>query len=367
MKQLLILLVWFGATPALADETVSLAQTYRGLRTAAETAPLFWQPWVHEPVAQVAQAGYADLIKRAEKMPNLSASDLWAIGECHAALGASERALASFRLSLKKQDNADAHLGLARVLLATDVREADRHVEKAAALQPDHAELASYQLLASKTLESQRDWAEAARRLVRYLEAVKPLRERDPANRALADEVAQRGLELDRLRRFVALVGEAAPGLKPRAVIQGEKLEPAGLQGRVVVLDFWAAWSPPSRRRMDVLQRLAARHGDKDLVVVGCTQLVRQAYRAEDDQTRHDPALTPAQEQAGLAAFAARHKINYPLLVAGPATYAEYGVLSLPHTVVLDREGKVRHIFLAFAEEKAKDLEAALEDLVKTR
>jgi tetratricopeptide (TPR) repeat protein len=368
VKRLLLLaLVCSGTAPARAGDAIALPDTYRGLRTLDEVAPLFWKSWVHQTVSLVARGCYTELIKQAEAKGNLDATELWAVGECHAVLGAANKAAASYRLSLRQQDNADARLGLARVLLATDPAEADRQFEKAVALQPDHVELGTYHLLAAQAWQSRRDWAEAARRLERYLDHLRPQRDRDSTNRYLAERCDQAGLQLDRLRRFVALVGQAPPELKARAAIQGEKVELASLRGRVVVVDFWGAWSLPSRRRMDLLQRLAARHGDKDLAVVGCTQLVRQAYRAEDDRMRHDPALTPARERAGLAGFAARHNVKYPLFVVGPATLEEFGVLSLPHTVVLDRQGNIRLIFLGMEAAKEKDLETGVEELVNAR
>jgi thiol-disulfide isomerase/thioredoxin len=363
-----LLLILLFAAPTRADDMASIGDAYRAVRDSSQLVLAFSRnESVNAATVKVARDSYAGILKTAEKTKDLSADDMWAVGECHAALGDNVKAAAAYRRSLEKKDSADARLGLARLLLATDVKEADQHFEKAAALDPEHRELGPYHLLASQALESRRDWTAAATRMERYLAYLKKLSERYPKDCTLLTQSDYSGLQLDRLRRYAAMMAKMAPDLKPRTAIQGDAVEPATLKGKVVLLDFCAIWSPPSRRRMELLQGLSAKYADKGLEIVGCTQIARQAYSADDDKTHYDADLTPEKERAGIAAFTAKHGIKYRLTTIGPAALAEYGVLSLPHTVLLDREGKVRLIFLGTEAAREKELEAAVEELLKAR
>lgn len=48
----------------------------------------------------------------------------------------------------------------------------------------------------------------------------------------------------------------------------GGVLRAADLRGRTVVVEFWATWCPFCKKQNPHLQRLHARHGGKDLVVL---------------------------------------------------------------------------------------------------
>jgi thiol-disulfide isomerase/thioredoxin len=93
--------------------------------------------------------------------------------------------------------------------------------------------------------------------------------------------------------------------------------------GEVVVLNFWATWCAPCRAEMPSLQALQDTLGDEGL------EVVTVAFG------RHNPAqMDRFWEQAGITSL--------PLhLDAGTELAQAFGVRGLPHSFVLDREGRV--------------------------
>ncbi len=109
--------------------------------------------------------------------------------------------------------------------------------------------------------------------------------------------------------------------------LDGQERAISSFEGKVVLLNFWATWCPPCVEEMPVLDRLARDLGDDGLRVVGV---------ALDDAS-------------AVRDFANTHDIDYPLLIGGRDAYSlvrAYGNArtTLPHTVVIDRQGIVRAI-----------------------
>ena len=102
----------------------------------------------------------------------------------------------------------------------------------------------------------------------------------------------------------------------------GSTLTMASLRGRAVVLDFWATWCGPCRAEAPIVDGLARRWRDRDVVVVGVNT---------DTPTQGDPRE-----------FARRHGLSYPIVrdETGEAS-RRYDVDSLPTLVVVSRTGKV--------------------------
>ena len=108
------------------------------------------------------------------------------------------------------------------------------------------------------------------------------------------------------------------------------------LEGKVVVLFFWAHWCPDCKIESPILARLYAKYRAKGLTIVAPTQ--RYGYVAGGA-----PA-PPDQELRYMIEIRDQH---YPFLADLPvpisaANHERYGVSSTPTVVILDRKGIVR-------------------------
>lgn len=110
--------------------------------------------------------------------------------------------------------------------------------------------------------------------------------------------------------------------------LDGERRSIAEWDGQIIVLNFWATWCAPCREEMPLFTELQRTYGDRGVqflgVAVDRVDKVRQFMDAFD--------------------------INYPSLHgigAAMEVAALYGneAGTLPYTVVIDRDGFIRHIF----------------------
>jgi peroxiredoxin len=143
---------------------------------------------------------------------------------------------------------------------------------------------------------------------------------------------AIRGLFLACLLGVVALPTFAATpivhGKAPefaRKDLNGKSLDLKSFRGKVVLLNFWATWCAPCQIEMPTFAAWQQQYGAQGLQVIGISM---------DDET------------APVRRTVARLKLNYPVAM-GDAKLGELygGVLGLPLTYLIDRNGKIRARF----------------------
>lgn len=130
--------------------------------------------------------------------------------------------------------------------------------------------------------------------------------------------------------------GSSAPGFTLTRYDGGGTLSLRDLQGKVVLLDFWATWCMPCRQEMPTLVRLAREYEGRGVTLVALSQDAGDEGRAQVDDfvRRFVPDLKPH------VAF-------------GPDAVAEtFQVQGLPTLFFLDRSGKVVDVLLGARDER---------------
>ena len=112
--------------------------------------------------------------------------------------------------------------------------------------------------------------------------------------------------------------------------LQGNPISSADLQGKVVLIDFWATWCEPCKKEMPGYQKLADHYGTRGFVVVG--------LKANMMPEREEPV-----------GFARKIGVHYPLVALTDDLLQKFGGLEgLPTTLLYDRQGVLHKKVIGF-------------------
>ena len=150
--------------------------------------------------------------------------------------------------------------------------------------------------------------------------------------------------------------------------VNGTPLTAGDLQGKVVLLDFWAVWCGPCINTFPHLREWQEKYGDKGLVVIGLTRYYDWDW---DDELGYAAKAASdvgdSEEQEMLKKFAAYYHLKHRFAIQeeGDSLDEYYGVSGIPHVVVLDKEGKIRMIRVGAGKQNAEDIDKLLAELLK--
>jgi len=125
--------------------------------------------------------------------------------------------------------------------------------------------------------------------------------------------------------------------------IDNEEITLSSLQGKVVLIDFWATWCPPCRSSIPVFIKLYNKYNDRGFVVLGISR--------EDKST--------------LLGYRDEHQIPYPILIDNKNVAADYGVRAIPNIFILDKKGKIRKTQVGFSPQLEAQFDAFIDSLLK--
>ena len=141
-----------------------------------------------------------------------------------------------------------------------------------------------------------------------------------------------------------------AQGLHPVPVfdlesVDGTRVTSKALEGRVVLVDFWATWCAPCIEEIPQWNELYARYRDKGLVVLGVT--IRSGWASD---------IKPDAE---------KFKIAYPVVVGNDDVEKGFGgIWGFPTTFLVNRKGQIYKKFTGTYPQKQAQIETDIQKLL---
>ena len=120
-----------------------------------------------------------------------------------------------------------------------------------------------------------------------------------------------------------SLVGQPAPDFVLKSA-SGDNLRLSEFRGDVVMINFWATWCGPCRQEMPILDELYSRYQRVGFNLLG--------VNIDDDSGK---AMNMIAELG----------VSFPVLFDTRKEVSKlYAVDAMPVTILVDRDGKVRHV-----------------------
>jgi len=139
-------------------------------------------------------------------------------------------------------------------------------------------------------------------------------------------------------------VGTLAPDFTLRSS-SGKNLKLSEYRGHVVLINFWATWCAPCREELPHLNRLYKQYQRAGFVIFGVNI---------DDKP------------AGARAMAQHIRLAFPVLFDSAKMASKlYDVDSMPATLIVDRDGKIRYVHRGYKAGVEKEYEAMVREILK--
>jgi thiol-disulfide isomerase/thioredoxin len=138
----------------------------------------------------------------------------------------------------------------------------------------------------------------------------------------------------DRLVQM-SLLGKPAPEISVKEWIRGGPVSLAELNGRVVVLEFWATWCKPCQEMFPKLRKLHEGERSQGLEVIALTRHY-MAYRGT--------AESMSEERQLMLNMVLSHGVDFHVGIAeDERLQATFGANGLPTLILIDRGGIIRY------------------------
>lgn len=139
-------------------------------------------------------------------------------------------------------------------------------------------------------------------------------------------------------------VGTSAPDFAAKSDA-GRNMRLSELRGQVVLINFWASWCSPCRQELPLLNKIYTQYRSAGFVLL--------AVNVDDNRKDADTMLK-------------RLNLRFPTLFDGGKNVAKlYGVDTMPATLVIDRDGRVRYVHRGYYDGYERKYEQQVRELLK--
>ena len=116
-------------------------------------------------------------------------------------------------------------------------------------------------------------------------------------------------------------VGNLAPDFQLQN-LDGQTVSLGNLQGKPVLINFWATWCPPCRDEMPYIQEIYEEWSDKELVVL---------------------AINIGESSSKVEEFIQSHNLSFTVLLDTKQDVAQrYNITGIPTTFFIDKDGIIQ-------------------------
>ena len=139
-------------------------------------------------------------------------------------------------------------------------------------------------------------------------------------------------------------VGKPAPDFAAKSD-SGRNVRLSELRGQVVLINFWASWCSPCRQELPLLSKIYTQYRGAGFALL--------AVNVDDNRKDAESMLK-------------RLGLKFPTLFDGNKKVAKlYGVDTMPATLVIDRDGRVRYVHRGYYDGYERKYEQQVRELLK--
>jgi cytochrome c biogenesis protein CcmG, thiol:disulfide interchange protein DsbE len=143
------------------------------------------------------------------------------------------------------------------------------------------------------------------------------------------------------------LVDNPAPSFSAESVNGMGAVSLADLEGKVVLVDFWATWCEPCQKSFPKFEELRVKYEASGLAVVGVS---------EDDEDKGEAAIK---------AFGEKHGAKFPLVWDKDNAIAKkWSPPNMPTSFIVDKKGVVRFVHLGYHDGDEREIERQVKSLL---
>lgn len=134
--------------------------------------------------------------------------------------------------------------------------------------------------------------------------------------------------------------------------LQGKDVSLASLKGKVVIVNFWATWCEPCQVEIPWMIGFQKKYADKGFTLLGV---------AMDEEGKS--VVEPYVQKTQFDVEGHSMTMSYPIVLGDDDLAAKFGgLLGLPTTYVISREGKIAKRYIGLASES--DLDKLIQSLL---